>query len=102
MNGPVAELLHEPGVFLAVTTAGKSLSHKRDVTECRSRSLVVTHGRSVPVQSFVMTLVLNLSLRRLIVLDIVISCLDILNFVHNGLQHANGTFMNSCGRLSGN
>ena len=38
------------GVFLAVTTAGKSMSRKCDVTECGSRPLVVTCGRSVLIE----------------------------------------------------
>ena len=77
LNGPVAELLWVPGVFLAVRTACISLSRKCDVTEWRSRPWVVTRGRMVLVESFVMSLTLNLSLSRRIVQDVVLNCLDI-------------------------
>ena len=77
LNGQVAELLCVPGVFLAVTTTGISLSRKCDVTKCRSRPWVVTRERSVLVESFLTSLALNLSPSRFIVLDIVLNCLDI-------------------------
>ena len=77
LNGPVAELLWVTGVFPAVTTAGISLSLKCDVTYRQSRPWVVTRGRLVLVESFVTSLALNLSPSRLIVLEVVLSCLDI-------------------------
>ena len=77
LNKSVAELLWVPGVVLAVRTTGVSLSHKCDITKCRSQPWVVTRRHLVLLESFVTSLALNLLLSHLEVLDVVLSYLDI-------------------------
>ena len=93
LNGRVAELLWEPGVFLAVTTTGISLSRKCDVTKCRSRPWKVIMRMFGSCRIICDVIDIKPFAKMPYCPGRCYQLSGYLNIVHNGLKHANIIFV---------